>query len=157
AHRSQSDGSVKCRIFTRLSCDCRTLSLWTQHRHWHCAPDYRSTRCLGVLDLFLPVLQALEYLPGAPDLRRIINRCASGSILFDRRLFGIAVPDGRAWLHLLEHCGRARCESLGGDARDRYVRRANCWHRVRRFPFSVRGFSNWMAWFAQAVEMGSKA
>ena len=114
-------------------------------RHRHGAVDHCSARCLGVLELFLSFLQAVEYFARTANLRRIINRRPSCSILSDCRLLRIVVFDGAAWLHLLEYCGRAIREILGGRTRHCDVGNADRRNCMRGISVGALGFSNSMA------------
>ncbi len=92
----------------------------------------------------------------ASDLRDTSHPGESGSVLPRRSLLGIALSNGAAWLHLLEHRGGSRGASVGGYARNGYVRDANCRNCVRCISFGALGFSNGMARFAQATQMASR-
>ena len=153
---SQGDGSLECRVFPGIPGDCRVAPKCFQHQHRHGAFDRRSARCVGFLDLFLPVLPALESCAFASDLRDTPHPREPGSVLPRRRLLGIALSYGAARLHLLEHRGGSHGESVGGYARDGYVRDANCRDCVRCLSSGALGCSNRMARFAQATQMASR-
>ena len=156
AGRSQGDGNLECRVLPGIPGDCRVAPKCFQHQHRHGAFDRRSARCVGFLDLFLPVLPALESCAFASDLRDTPHPGEPGSVLPRRRLLGIALSYGAARLHLLEHRGGSHGESAGGYAWDGYVRDANCRDCVRCFSSGALGRSNRMARFAQATQMASR-
>ena len=79
-----------------------------------------------------------------------------GGVLPRRSLLGIALSNGAAWLHLLEHRGGSDGASVGGYSRNGYVRDANCRNRVRCISFSAFGFSNRMERFAETTQMASR-
>src|SRR4029078_2489843 len=108
------------------------------------------------LDLFLPVLQALESCCFTSDLRDISHCRQSCSVLPRRSLLGIALSNGAAWFHVLEHGARAGGTSFGRYARSGYVRDANCGDCVRRVSSGAFGFSEGMAGFAEATQMASR-
>src|SRR5207247_5390663 len=149
--RSQGDGSVKRRVFSRLSYNCCIVSLRTQYRHRHCAIDRRSTRCLGFLELFLSLLHALEYFACAANLRRIVNSRPSARLLSDCRLLRVTFSDGVAGLHLLEQRRGSRSESLGSVARRGDVGDPHCRNRVCGFSIGALGVSEGMELFARAT------
>src|SRR5262249_12744413 len=103
---------------------------------------------MGILELFLSFLQALEYFARAPNLRRTINRHPSRSVLPNCRLLRIALFNGAAWFHLLEHCGGPIGESLGNRSRHCHVGNAHRRDRMCGISAGAVGFSNWMAAFA---------
>src|SRR4030095_12135810 len=113
----------------------------------------RSARCVGFLDLFLPVLPALESCAFTSDLRDTPHPSEPGSVLPRRRLLGIALSYGAARLHLLEYRRGSHGESVGGYTRGGYVRGANCRNCVRCLSSGALDFSNRMARFAHATHM----
>ncbi len=157
ADRSQNDGSFKCCIFSSIPGDCRVDPKCIQHQHRHRAFDHRSGRCVGFLDLFFSILQAVESCGFTSDWRNISHCRESRSVLSRRSLLGIALSNGAAWLHLLEHREGSHGESAGGYARNGYVRDANCGDRVRGVSFGAFGLSDGMARFAEARQMASRA
>src|SRR5438045_7547974 len=140
ADRSQGDGSLECRIFPRIAVGRRVGPKCVQREHRHGAFDHRSVRCLGFLDLFLPVLQTLESCAFASDLRDPPHPREPGSILPRGRLLGIALSYGVARIHLLEHHRGSHGESLGGYARAGYVRDANFGIACAAFPLVRSAF-----------------
>ena len=74
----------------------------------------------------------------------LFSRRPSCSILSNCWLLGIAVFDGAAWLHLLEYCGGAIREILGGRTRHCDVRNADRRNCVRGISVGALGFSNSM-------------
>src|SRR5206468_5311077 len=99
-------------------------------------------------------LPAVECFASAPDLRRVTNRCPSGCVLSDRRLLGIVIFYGAAWIYLLEHNRRVDREILGRRERDCHVGNADRRNCMCCFSNSALDFSKWMArfgWGAGAV------
>ena len=120
AHRSQGDGSIKRRFFPAYPAIAAAFRYGLNISTGTALLITAQLAAWGFWSYFF-LLQALEHFARTANLRRVINRRPSCSILSDCRLLRIVVFDGAAWLHLLEYCGGAIREILGGCTRHCHV------------------------------------
>src|SRR5712691_2957588 len=107
---------------------------------WRRAARHRTSRGLGLLDLLLSVLRAMELVAVSAVFRRFVGPGASGGVLSCRRVFRVALFNGAGRFHLLEQGLRMGGDNLGGAAWHSNVGNEHRWNPLRRVTGRAKSF-----------------
>ncbi len=108
--------------------------------------DHCATGCLGVLELFLPLLRSLENFTDSPTYGSSRDCCASDRVFPGGRLFRVAFHDGLVRVHVLEQLDESRREVPGDAAWVRHVSHANRRGTVCDVSGYPRDCQEWLGW-----------